>query len=56
MRVIKYDVSYCCNMSDNTHENENDASFYCVDCGQKFRSREELIEHKSNRNRFDWKE
>jgi hypothetical protein len=34
---------------------EADGSFYCTDCGQVFKSLQELKDHKSNRNKFDLK-
>jgi hypothetical protein len=47
-------------MSDNADRDQEtssntDASFYCVDCGQEFKSLQELKEHKSNRNKFNLK-
>lgn len=38
---------------DNKNDGIKDASLTCIDCGQKFNSREELLEHKSNRNKFN---
>jgi hypothetical protein len=40
---------------DHKTSSEADASYYCTDCGQDFKSLQELIGHKSNRNKFDLK-
>jgi hypothetical protein len=47
-------------MGDNMNRDHKtssgaDASYYCTDCGQEFKSLQGLIEHKSNRNNFDLK-
>lgn len=41
--------------ADHDHETSSnaDASFRCADCGQEFKSVQELREHKSNRNKFN---
>ena len=40
---------------DHGTSSNADASFCCADCGQEFKSPQELKEHKSNRNKFNLK-
>lgn len=35
---------------DYKTSSEADISYYCTDCGQEFRSLQDLIEHEINRN------
>lgn len=43
--------------ADRDHESSSnaDAFFYCADCGQEYKSLQELKEHKSNRIKFNLK-
>ena len=40
---------------DHKTSSEADASYYCTDCGQDFKSLQESKKHKRNRNKFNLK-
>lgn len=58
--MLNHYSMYIHNMGDSVDRShkassEADASYYCTDCGQEFKPLQELIEHKSNRNKLNLK-